>query len=101
MEEIKNERNKEIKIIIILVVMSFFAGIYISYYISYISALFVKIVGPDTLPLAYIVSGLGGTLMTNIYNKLEIKYSFLFVTSLFVLFISISLLIVWHYCTTF
>jgi len=69
--------------------------------ISYISALFVKIVGPDTLPLAYIVSGLGGTLMTNIYNKLEIKYSFLSVTSLFVLFISISLLIVWHYCTTF
>ncbi|MDP4580901.1 MAG: hypothetical protein NWS66_12325 [Saprospiraceae bacterium] len=101
MEEIKNERNKEIKIIIILVVMSFFAGIYISYYISYISALFVKIVGPDTLPLAYIVSGLGGSLMTNIYNKLEIKYSFLSVTSLFVLFISISLLIVWHYCTTF
>lgn len=101
MEEIKNERNKEIKIIIILVVMSFFAGIYISYYISYISALFVKIVGPDTLPLAYIVSGLGGTLMTNIYNKLEIKYSFLSVTSLFVLFISISLLIVWHYSTTF
>jgi hypothetical protein len=101
MLEIKNERNKEIKIIIILVVMSFFAGIYISYYISYISALFVKNVGPDTLPLAYIISGLGGTLMTNLYNKLEIKYSFLSVTSLFVTFISISLLIVWHYCTTF
>lgn len=101
MEEIKNERKKEIKIIIILVVMSFFAGIYISYYISYISALFVKIVGPDTLPLAYIVSGLGGTLVTNLYNKLEIRYSFLSVTSLFVVFISISLLVVWHYCTTY
>jgi hypothetical protein len=87
MEEIINERKKEIKIITILVVMSFFAGIFISYYISYISALFVKFVGPDRLPLAYIVSGLGGTLVTNLYNKLEIKYSFLTVTSLLQLFL--------------
>jgi hypothetical protein len=101
MEEIINERKKEIKIITILVVMSFFAGIFISYYISYISALFVKFVGPDRLPLAYIVSGLGGTLVTNLYNKLEIKYSFLTVTSLFVAIISLSLLIVWHYCTSY
>lgn len=101
MEGIINERNKEIKIITILVIMSFFAGIYISYYISYISALFVKIVGPDTLPLAYILSGIGGTLVTNLYNKLEIKYSFLSVTLLFVVIISLSLLIVWHYCTSY
>lgn len=101
MEGIINERNKETKIITILVIMSFFAGIYISYYISYISALFVKIVGPDTLPLAYILSGIGGTLVTNLYNKLEIKYSFLSVTLLFVVIISLSLLIVWHYCTSY
>jgi hypothetical protein len=101
MEGIINDRNKEIKIITILVIMSFFAGIYISYYISYISALFVKIVGPDTLPLAYILSGIGGTIVTNLYNKLEIKYSFLSVTLLFVVIISLSLLIVWHYCTSY
>lgn len=101
MTEIINEKKKEVKIITLLVVMSFFAGIFISYYISFISALFVKVVGPDTLPLAYIVSGLGGTLITNLYNKLELRYSFLSVTSFFVALISLSLLVVWHYCITY
>jgi hypothetical protein len=36
-----------------------------------------------------------------LYNKLEIKYSFLSVTLLFVVIISLSLLIVWHYCTSY
>lgn len=47
------------------------------------------------------MSGIGGTLVTNLYNKLEIKYSFLSVTLLFVVIISLSLLIVWHYCTSY
>lgn len=101
MEDITDNRKKEVKIIIVLVVMSFFAGIFISYYISFISALFVKVVGPDTLPLAYIVAGLGGTLITNLYNKLELRYSFLSVTSFFVALISLSLLVVWYYCITY
>ena len=59
--------SDEKRIITILVMMSFFSGIFISYYVSYISAVFVKIAGVDNLPLAYIVSGLGGMLL---FNKL-------------------------------
>ena len=58
----------------ILILMSFFSGLFISYYVSYISALFVKIVGVNLLPIAYIVFGLGGMLLTSILNKILYKF---------------------------
>ena len=81
--------------------MSFFSGIFISYYVSYISAVFVKIAGVDNLPLAYIVSGLGGMLLTSIFNKFELKYSLKGITKILLPFIAASVLLVWYSCTNF
>jgi hypothetical protein len=92
---------EEKRIIIILVMMSFFSGIFISYYVSYISAIFVKIAGVDNLPLAYIVSGLGGMLLTSIFNKFELKYSLNGITIILLPIIAASVLLVWYSCTNF
>jgi hypothetical protein len=92
---------EEKRIIIILVMMSFFSGIFISYYVSYISAIFVKIAGVDNLPLAYIVSGLGGMLLTSIFNKFELKYSLNGITIILLPIIATSVLLVWYSCTNF
>jgi hypothetical protein len=81
--------------------MSFFAGIFISYYVSYITAVFVKIAGVDNLPLAYIVSGLGGILLTSIFNKFELKYSLKGITKILLPIIAASVLLVWYSCTNF
>ena len=101
MEKIINIKNNEKRIITILVMMSFFSGIFISYYVSYISAVFVKIAGVDNLPLAYIVSGLGGMLLTSIFNKFELKYSLKGITKILLPIIAASVLLVWYCCTNF
>jgi predicted MFS family arabinose efflux permease len=93
--------SEEKRIVIILVMMSFFSGIFISYYVSYISAVFVKIAGVDNLPLAYIVSGLGGMLLTSIFNKFELKYSLKGITKILLPIIAASVLLVWYSCTNF
>jgi hypothetical protein len=93
--------SDEKRIITILVMMSFFSGIFISYYVSYISAVFVKIAGVDNLPLAYIVSGLGGMLLTSIFNKFELKYSLKGITKILLPIIAASVFLVWYCCTYF
>jgi hypothetical protein len=85
----------------ILILMSFFSGLFISYYVSYISALFVKIVGVNLLPIAYIVSGLGGMLLTSILNKFELKYSLKTITLILLPILSASVIVVWYGCTHF
>ena len=97
----KSEQSTERRTVTILVAMSFFAGVFISYYISYISAIFVKVAGVDNLPFAYIVSGIGGTLLTRWFNTLELRYSFERVTALMVTFIAGSVLFVWYACTEY
>lgn len=94
----KSEPSKERQTVLILVAMSFFVGVFISYYISYISAVFVKVAGVDNLPFAYIVSGIGGTLITRWFNTLEIRFSFERVTVLIVSLIAGSILLVWYAC---
>lgn len=93
--------SEEKRTVIILVMMSFFLGIFISYYVSYISAVFVKIAGVDNLPLAYIVSGLGGMLLTSIFNKFELKYSLKGITKILLPIIVASVFLVWYCCTNF
>lgn len=93
--------SEEKRIITILVMMSFFSGLFISYYVSYISAVFVKIAGVDNLPLAYIVSGLGGMLLTSIFNIFELKYSLKGITKILLPIIVASVFLVWYCCTIF
>lgn len=97
-----NKLSKEEKRTVqILILMSFFSGLFISYYVSYISALFVKIVGANLLPIAYIVSGLGGILLTSIFNKFELKYNLKSISLILLPILSASVIVVWYGCTHF
>jgi hypothetical protein len=82
-----------------LLLMSFFSGIFISYYVSYITALFVKVAGVDNLPLAYMASGIGGMLLTGTFNKFELKYGLRSTSLVLLPIIALSVLIVWLCCT--
>lgn len=95
---LSKEENRTIRI---LILMSFFSGIFISYYVSYISAVFVKIAGVQFLPLAYILSGLGGMYLTSLFNKFELKYNLKSISLIFLPLLSVSVIVVWYICTYF
>ncbi len=97
----ESQKSTERRTVTILVAMSFFAGVFISYYISYISAIFVKVAGVDNLPFAYIVSGVGGTLLTKWFSHQEMRFGFERITTLVVTLIAASLLLVWYACTEY
>lgn len=70
---------------------------YIAFYLSFISSLFLKTTGASYLPLSYIVAGVLGALLTKGFQALEIKRGF-FSTALFILIgILISVFYLWFY----
>jgi ATP:ADP antiporter, AAA family len=72
-----------------LILLSFLIGLYISYFLSFISAVFIKSAGIKNLPLAYILAGIGGTLFTRFFQKAEISLGFFKATLVFLLQIAL------------
>lgn len=68
-----------------LILLSFLIGLYISYFLSFISAVFIKSAGIKNLPLAYILAGIGGTLFTRFFQKTEISLGFFKATLVFLI----------------
>ena len=78
-----------------LILISFFIGLYISYFLSFISAVFIQTAGIKNLPFAYILAGLGGTLYTKFFQKFEVKYGFFHATLFFLFQISSFAIFLW------
>ena len=78
-----------------LLVLSFSLGLYISYYLSFISAIFIKTAGVKNLPIAYIGAGIGGTLFTRAFSLTEQRWGFYRAALTFISFISLSVALLW------
>lgn len=89
---------KRLKIqIFTLISLSFFLGMFIAFYLSFISSLFLKTTGASYLPLSYIIAGILGAILNKGFQTLELKRGF-FYTAFFILFgILISVFSLWYY----
>lgn len=83
--------------IFILIGLSFFLGMYIAFYLSFISSLFLKTTGASYLPLSYIIAGVLGAIITKGFQTLEIKRGFFFTALCFLIGILITVIWQWHY----
>lgn len=70
---------------------------YIAFYLSFISSLFLKTVGASYLPLSYILAGIIGAILTRGFQALETKKGFFFTALLFLVIILFSVFYLWHY----
>lgn len=89
-------KNQKIQIITLLS-LSFFLGMYIAFYLSFISSLFLKTTGASYLPLSYIIAGILGAILTKGFQALEIKRGFFFTALLILIGILISVFYLWFY----
>ena len=93
--------RSERSVVIRLLITSFFSGMFISCYISYISSLFLRTAGADALPLAFIAAGLGGGMLTGLFNRFENRFGFERLAPLFLGFVSLTVLVVWYGCNNY
>jgi hypothetical protein len=80
-----------------MVLLSLALGMFISYFFVFVNALFISEIGTSQLPLAYVFSGLGGTLITWLFNISEKKWGFAKSSTLFCLFFALVMYILWYF----
>jgi ATP:ADP antiporter, AAA family len=80
-----------------MVLLSLALGVYISYFFVFVNALFISEIGTSELPLAYIFSGLGGTMITWLFNIAEKKWGFAKSSTLFCLFFAFVMFSLWFF----
>jgi len=68
--DIKQEESLKISL---LFLHSFFLGIFLAFYFAPANAVFIHHFGSETLPMAYMLAGLGGYLLTSFYSFLQKK----------------------------
>ena len=78
-----------------MILLSLSLGIFISYFFVFVNSLFISEIGTSQLPLAYIFSGLGGTLITWLFNIAEKKLGFSKASTLFCLFFALVMFVLW------
>lgn len=88
-----NIKKEEYSRILFLIVQSLFYGIFISYYNSYISALFLSEFEITDFTYAYLVSGIIGIISAYIFSFTMKKYSFKIHSSATLLIISFFILL--------
>ena len=84
-----NIKKDEYSRILFLIIQSLFYGIFISYYNSYISALFLSVFDISYLTYAYLASGVVGIISAYIFSFTIKKFSFKFHSSATLLVISL------------
>ena len=89
-------KSKSFYILIWMILLSLALGIFISYFFVFVNTLFISQVGTSQLPLAYVFSGIGGTLITYLFNAAEKKWGFAKSSSLFSLFFALVLFVIWY-----
>lgn len=91
------KETKNSNILFWMILLSLALGIFISYFFVFVNALFISEIGTKQLPLAYIFSGLGGTLITWLFNISEKKWGFAKSSTLFCLFFALVMYVLWFF----
>lgn len=90
------QRSKSFYTLIWMILLSLALGIFISYFFVFVNTLFISQVGTSQLPLAYVFSGIGGTLITYTFNHAEKKWGFAKASSLFCLLFALVMFAIWY-----
>lgn len=78
-----------------MILLSLALGIFNSYFFVFINALFISEIGTNKLPMAYLLSGFGGLLITWLFNSSEKRWGFAKASTGFGLFFAVVMLAIW------
>lgn len=92
----QNQKTNSSAILSWMILLSLALGIFISYFFVFVNTLFISQVGTSKLPLAYVFSGIGGTLITYLFNSAEKKWGFARSSTLFCLFFAVVIFTIWY-----
>lgn len=79
-----------------MILLSLALGIFVSYLLLFANALFISEIGTNQLPMAYLISGIGGLFITWFFNYAEKKMGFAKASTIFSLFIAILIFLIWY-----
>jgi hypothetical protein len=79
-----------------MILLSLALGIFVSYLLLFANALFISEIGTAQLPMAYLISGIGGLLITWLFNYSEKHWGFAKASTFFSLFIAILIFLIWY-----
>ncbi len=79
-----------------MILLSLALGIFVSYLLLFANALFISEIGTAQLPMAYLISGIGGLFITWFFNYSEKKMGFAKASTFFSLFIAILIFLIWY-----
>ena len=78
-----------------MILLSLALGIFNSYFFVFVNALFISEIGTSKLPMAYLLSGSGGLLITWLFNSAEKRWGFAKASTGFGLFFALVMLAIW------
>jgi AAA family ATP:ADP antiporter len=87
--------SKSSYFIIGMILLSLALGIFNSYFFVFVNALFISEIGTSKLPIAYLLSGFGGLLITYLFNSAEKRWGFAKASTVFGLFFALVMLAIW------
>lgn len=79
-----------------MILLSLALGIFVSYLLLFANALFISEIGTSQLPMAYLISGIGGLFITWLFNKYEKKWGFSKAATFFSVFIALLIFFIWY-----
>ena len=79
-----------------MILLSLALGIFVSYLLLFANALFISEIGTSQLPMAYLISGIGGLFITWLFNKYEKKWGFSKAATFFSVFIAVLIFLIWY-----
>lgn len=88
-------KSKSSYFIVGMILLSLALGIFNSYFFVFVNALFISEIGTSKLPLAYLLSGFGGLLITWLFNSSEKRWGFAKASTGFGLFFAGVMLAIW------
>jgi hypothetical protein len=68
----------------------------VSYLLLFANALFISEIGTSQLPMAYLISGIGGLFITWLFNKYEKKWGFSKAATFFSVIIAVLIFLIWY-----
>ena len=79
-----------------MILLSLALGIFVSYLLLFANALFISEIGTSQLPMAYLISGIGGLFITWLFNKYEKKWGFSKAATFFSVIIAVLIFLIWY-----
>ena len=79
-----------------MILLSLALGIFVSYLLLFANALFISEIGTSKLPMAFLISGIGGLLITWLFNYSEKKWGFAKASTFFSLFLALLIFLIWY-----